>query len=178
MTRWRDLLEQLQPFAANCYSNFMKPVMLPPGRARLATKPAPTGSATREHDRDCRVSPAARGDDRSAVGSDDVGLQLQPVPPRALRNRSASPRRPAIFDPQVAAFDPAQFLQPSAERCRRTVPSDRLGRRPSARQCAASLGCCARAASGHAAAPPRSVMNSRRLIAAPEAQDRHRTGLN
>ena len=32
--------------------------------------------------------------------------------------------------------------------------------------------CCARAASGHAAAaPPSSVMNSRRLIAAPEAQD-------
>jgi len=34
------------------------------------------------------------------------------------------------------------------------------------------LRCCARAASGHAtAAPPRSVMNSRRLIASPEAED-------
>jgi hypothetical protein len=31
--------------------------------------------------------------------------------------------------------------------------------------------CCARAASGHAAAPPRSVMNLRRLIASPGAQD-------
>src|SRR5262249_40315908 len=28
------------------YSQFMKPVMLPPGRDRLSTKPAPTGSAT------------------------------------------------------------------------------------------------------------------------------------
>ena len=35
-------------------------------------------------------------------------------------------------------------------------------------------GCCARAASGHAAAaPPRSVMNSRRLhVPPPEAQDK------
>ena len=32
--------------------------------------------------------------------------------------------------------------------------------------------CCARAASGHTAAPPSSVMNSRRLIASPEAQDK------
>ena len=31
---------------------------------------------------------------------------------------------------------------------------------------------CACVACGHAAAPPRSVMNSRRLIAAPEAKDR------
>ena len=29
------------------YSNEMKPVALPPGRARLSTKPAPTGSMTR-----------------------------------------------------------------------------------------------------------------------------------
>ena len=28
------------------YSKFMKPVTLPPGRARLSTKPAPTGSPT------------------------------------------------------------------------------------------------------------------------------------
>ena len=32
--------------------------------------------------------------------------------------------------------------------------------------------CCAHAASGHAAAPPSSVMNSRRLICAPSAEDR------
>ena len=39
--------------------------------------------------------------------------------------------------------------------------------------------CCARTASGHAAAaPPRKVMNSRRLIADPEAQTEHRSGSN
>src|SRR5262252_8898769 len=31
------------------YSKFVKPVTLPPGRARLWTKPAPTGSATFEN---------------------------------------------------------------------------------------------------------------------------------
>ena len=43
----RDLLEQFQPFPAQCcIRTCMKPVALPPGRARLSTKPAPTGSAT------------------------------------------------------------------------------------------------------------------------------------
>jgi hypothetical protein len=36
-------------------------------------------------------------------------------------------------------------------------------------------GCCALVASGHAAAPPMSVMNSRRY---PEAEDRYLTGSN
>ena len=39
-------LEQLQPFAAQAVFEQVKPVTLPPGRARLATRPAPTGSAT------------------------------------------------------------------------------------------------------------------------------------
>ena len=33
-------------FALKLYSNSIKPVALPPGRARLSTKPAPTGSGT------------------------------------------------------------------------------------------------------------------------------------
>ena len=33
-------------------------------------------------------------------------------------------------------------------------------------------GCCARATAGHATALPTSVMNSRRLIASPEPQDK------
>src|SRR5262245_52541593 len=44
---WRDLFEQFQPFLTLMpYSNTIKPVALPPGRAMLSTKPAPTGSAT------------------------------------------------------------------------------------------------------------------------------------
>src|SRR6516162_2959268 len=33
-------------FPLKLYSKFMKPVALPPGRARLSTRPAPTGSET------------------------------------------------------------------------------------------------------------------------------------
>src|SRR6516165_4504048 len=39
-------------------------------------------------------------------------------------------------------------------------------------------GCCARAATGHTAAPPTIVMKSRRLIASTEAQTEHRNCSN
>ncbi len=39
-------------------------------------------------------------------------------------------------------------------------------------------GCCARAARGHTAAPPRSVMNSRRCISYPKLKTQHRSRLN
>ena len=42
----RNLLEQFQPLAAIVGSILVKPVTLPPGRGKLATKPLPTGSAT------------------------------------------------------------------------------------------------------------------------------------
>ncbi len=42
----RDLLEHLQHLLPIEGSKFVKPVTLLPGRARLATKPLPTGSAT------------------------------------------------------------------------------------------------------------------------------------
>src|SRR5262249_4151614 len=40
------------------------------------------------------------------------------------------------------------------------------------------IGCCARAATGQAAAPPTSLMNSPRLIAAPDVRSGHRSGFN
>jgi hypothetical protein len=42
----RNLLKQLQPFAPIENSKVRNPVMLPPGRERLATKPEPIGSET------------------------------------------------------------------------------------------------------------------------------------
>ena len=42
----RDLLEKFQPFPADAEFDTLKPVALPPGRARLSTKPALTGSMT------------------------------------------------------------------------------------------------------------------------------------
>ena len=55
------------------YSKEVKPVALPPGRARLSTKPAPTGSSTtHEHDRNGAGGLLQRSHDRAAKGQDDV----------------------------------------------------------------------------------------------------------
>ena len=71
--------------------------------------------------------------------------------------------RPAVFDRHVPALDIAGFAQALAERAHdgTAVPSgDALLRNP----ITGIAGCCACAASGQAAAaPPSSVMNSRRL---------------
>jgi hypothetical protein len=40
-------LSDCSHFALRPYSKFVNPVALPPGRARLSTKPAPTGSGTK-----------------------------------------------------------------------------------------------------------------------------------
>jgi|ERR1700756_2402353 hypothetical protein len=74
---------------------------------------------------------------------------------------------PAVIDPYVAAVSPARLLQSLHERrdaglAYRVGSSDQTGiSTPMRRTCA---GCCAHAGSGHTiAAPPSSVMNSRRL---------------
>jgi hypothetical protein len=71
--------------------------------------------------------------------------------------------RPAIFDRYVLALDIAQILEPLAKPAHpvRIASGDLGSRNP----ITGIAGCCALAASGHAAAaPPISVMNSRRLI--------------
>ena len=71
---------------------------------------------------------------------------------------------PAIFDHDVLAVDVARFVQALAKRGHVVAyaPGDALLRNP----ITGIAGCCARAASGHAAAPPSSVMNSRRPMKA------------
>ena len=170
---WRDLLEQLQPFPAHTVFDRANPVALPPGRARLATKPPPTGSMTPQTRSASGGSPVATPYNRVRRANDDVRRERDQfccVSAKAV----GIARAPAVVDPHVAAGDPAQFLQPLRERrTRRAVIPDRRRRGSSVRRCAASGSlCCARAASGHAAAPPSSVMNSRRLIRLPRRQAR------
>ena len=73
--------------------------------------------------------------------------------------------RPAILDRDVLALDEPSLLQALPERVqtiRERVRRGVLLRNP----ITGIAGCCARAASGHAAAaPPSSVMNSRRFTA-------------
>jgi len=78
--------------------------------------------------------------------------------------------RPAIFNGDVAAFNPAQLTKASREGRRPCAHIATLG--PKTTIVGTLPGCCARVASGHAAAvPPINEMNSRRLIASPEAYE-------
>ena len=69
---------------------------------------------------------------------------------------------PAVFDRDVLAFDIAGVLQALAK-SRADDPRNLQAIRAPRKPITGIAGCCARAASGHAAAaPPSSVMNSRR----------------
>ena len=66
---------------------------------------------------------------------------------------------PAVFDRHVLAFEIAGVLEALAECAQKVTSGDVVLRNP----ITGIVGCCARAASGHAAAaPPSSVMNVRR----------------
>src|SRR5262249_16207274 len=103
-------------FALRPYSYEMKPVALPPGCARLSTKPAPTGALTFPNpiraeglgvlpSRNCR----ARG------GQDNIRCereQFRRVPATAV----GIDRAPTVVDPHVTTGGPAQLLQPLRQR--------------------------------------------------------------
>ena len=138
-------------------------VTLPPGRARLATRP----SRPDLHRSRIRWESGGRrlGGERAA----------SPPPATITAGRCARIRQPsrqsivlafgpAIFDRNVAAVDVARLgAGPGESRASwlHMVQCEALLRYP----ITGIAGCCARAASGHAAAaPPSSVMNSRRLV--------------
>src|SRR5262249_32257407 len=87
------------------------PVRLPPGRARLATKPPPSGSA------------AAKTIGTIAVGNNDRGSRcdndINPEPDQLGSERSCTlvaALGPPILDRDIGTVDPAQLSQPLQER--------------------------------------------------------------
>ena len=144
-----------------------KPVALPPGRTRLVTKPAPTGSMTITN---------TIGRVRVACSN---GAAVA-VPVAATRTSGASATNSAACLRRSSALVVAQRVSIRTLRSSVQPNCDRPCRNAAMRACdtgssAAEAmrtpmrrippGCCARAASGHAAAaPPSSVMNSRRFI--------------
>ena len=112
------------------YSKLVKPVTLPPGRARLATKPAADRiAATREHDRHgagqpCCNAPTAR----RRCGHDDVGA-ARPISSQHAGSRSTllSAQRYSI-----ATFRPS--TQPASCSPCRNAASD-VPEIPHRRQC-------------------------------------------
>jgi hypothetical protein len=72
------------------------------------------------------------------------------------------PLRPAKFDCNILRFYVTTFIQACVEAAYEVSIDFRrsTAQEPNHR----IVGCCARAQSGHAAAPPNSVMNSRRVL--------------
>ena len=140
-------------FPLKPYSNWIKPVALPPGRARLSTKPAPTGSATFTNTiGTVRVACSNGATAAVAGGQDDVRRERDQFR-RVSANVGGIARAPAIVDPHVAAVDPAQLLQPLHERRDAGLRSgSSLAAAMSTPIRRMRSPCCARAASGHAAA--------------------------
>ena len=94
----------------------MKPVTLPPGRARLSTKPAPTGSATTANTiGTVRVACSNAATAALPCGQDDVRRERDQFR-RVSANAVGIACGPASIDPHIAAVGPAQLLQPLQER--------------------------------------------------------------
>ena len=136
---------------------------LPPGRARLSTQPPPTGIDRRdEHNRDRAARLLQAPTIEPAVARMTSGLRA---------TSSAAYLRQARHRPRPSGSRCARCGQPSNPipagpgDGRDTAVSLRIvcGHRHEHADAPHPLGCCARPASGHAAAPPSSVMNSRRL---------------
>src|SRR5258705_9948766 len=88
------------PAASVCCSE--RPVALPPGRAKEATSPVPTGSPTAAN----TISHGGRGRRRD----DNIHLSPDELDRDFFGELSAS-LRPLIFDIDGLTLDPAQFAQ-------------------------------------------------------------------
>ena len=84
---------------------------LPPGRARLATRPVPTGSAAVA--KTIGMTDVACFAARTARSRRDNDIDLEPDElGRDLGEALAASLRPAILDRDGATLDPAEFAQP------------------------------------------------------------------
>ena len=88
--------------------------MLPPGRARLATTPTPTGSLIPTNTIGT-VRVACCSATRRAAAQDNVRRERDQLR-RVAAIAAGIARAPAIVEAHVASVGPAQFLQPLQER--------------------------------------------------------------
>src|SRR5262245_61966110 len=102
------------PYMLN--SRVEKPVALPPGRARLSTKPLTHRVDRRhEHDRHGAACLLQGGHDRARRRQDEVRRERDQFC-RVFAKAVDIARTPAIVDANIAADAPAAFLQPLRER--------------------------------------------------------------
>ena len=173
MTRGAISLSSSSHLPAIVGSILMKPVTLPPGRGKLATKPLPTGSATlHENDGDGARLLQQRRSGGCALRKNEVGLQRDEFLRESLP-RLRVERRPASVDPDVAALRPPELLESLPERRDPGLSFPvALGKRHQHADPPHPVGLL-RARGERPRTPPRrraSVMNSRRLIYSPSGR--------
>ena len=112
-----------------------------------------------------RVCSQHRHSGGRVLGKDEIGLQRNEFLRKSLHQLHVV-RRPSKVNPCVAPLRPAELLEALAERSDPSLSfmvALRIRHQHPMRRTRST--CCALAASGHtAAAPPSSVMNSRRFI--------------
>ena len=151
---------------------------LPPGRARLSTKPAPTGSGTITNTiGTVRVICCKGSHGRSASGKNHVRRKRQQFAPRLASALGIGCRptghRHARCGPRPSPTPATLARMRRARACAAASSALMLMSTPMRR---IRSPCCPRAASGHAAAaPPSSVMNSRLFIQSPRRRGRAAT---
>jgi hypothetical protein len=142
----------------------VRPVTLPPGRTRFATRPLRTGSLDSAKTIGMPVVRlAADGCRPSRIVTITSALSRAKFG-RDLGELLAASLRPAILDDHVAPLGPPKLPQPLDEGGGPLLLHARRIRTEEKPMMRAFPDRCARAASGHTAAPPMSVMMSRRLM--------------
>src|SRR5215472_11171088 len=102
----------------------LKPVRLPPGRARLATRPAAIGSPTPVHDRDRRGCIFRRLCRNGAWGHDYVDFAAHEVSGQFRQPIVVALRR-SVFHRKVFSLDIAGFAQSLLERGQKRIRGGR-----------------------------------------------------
>ena len=160
VTAWHDLLEELQPLPGQFRTSDVSPVILPPGRARLATKPAPTGSPMAAMTMGIVAVAALAATRRWRADRDDDHVDLQP---NQLRGQHGKPSAASADRHSMTMFCPRHSPGRAALAGR---PRPSASRPPGVSRECRSVGtfpaCCASAASGAARAPASEVSRKRR----------------
>src|SRR6516162_3555662 len=102
--------------AATSLVKKLMPVALPPGRARLATRPSVTGSANAEDDRDRCGRSFGRLGSGGVAGRNDNGNAAADEVSHERRQAIVSPIQPMVLDRHVLALDVPGFVEAFTER--------------------------------------------------------------
>src|SRR5262245_40123727 len=165
VTRGAISLSNSSHFPARLYSNWVKPVTLPPGRAMLSTNPDPTGSMTCVNTigvvgAACSIGASTTLLDTRITFGASAATSAASFWVRAVSN-AAQRYSMRILRPTV---QPEACSACSNAARRETDSGSSSARATTTPMSLIRSGCCARAVSDHAVAPPISMMNSRRLV--------------